>query len=58
MQHHFRSPNEREYLDIAKMHRELQKYSTLGKVAAGDSSLRMLIRSLIFSRFLRQDVLI
>lgn len=46
---------EREYLDIAKIQRELAKYSTLEIDAAGDNSLRMLIRSLIFSRFLRQD---
>jgi hypothetical protein len=31
------------------------KYGTLGMAAAGESSLRMLVRSLIFSRFLRQD---
>lgn len=48
-------PAEREYLDIAKIQRELAKYSTLEIDAAGDNSLRMLIRSLIFSRFLRQD---
>jgi asparagine synthase (glutamine-hydrolysing) len=46
---------EREYLDIAKIQRELEKYSVLDKAAAGDSGLRMLVRSLIFSRFLRQD---
>lgn len=46
---------EREYLDIAKIQRELAKYSTLEIDAAGDNSLRMLVRSLIFSRFLRQD---
>jgi asparagine synthase (glutamine-hydrolysing) len=46
---------EREYLDIAKIQRELENYSTLDKAAAGDFSLRMLVRSLIFSRFLRQD---
>lgn len=48
-------PAEREYLDIAKIQRELAKYSTLEIDAAGDNSLRMLVRSLIFSRFLRQD---
>lgn len=48
-------PAEREYLDIAKIQRELGKYDTLGDAAAGDNSLRMLVRSLIFSRFLRQD---
>lgn len=46
---------EREYLDIARIQRELEKYSTLEIDAAGDNSLRMLIGSLIFSRFLRQD---
>ncbi|MFX4263345.1 asparagine synthase-related protein [Pelotomaculum propionicicum] len=46
---------EREYLDIDKIQLELKKYDTLGDAAAGDNSLRMLIRSLIFSRFLRQD---
>lgn len=48
-------PAEREYLDIPKIQRELGKYDTLGDAAAGDNSLRMLVRSLIFSRFLRQD---
>jgi asparagine synthase (glutamine-hydrolysing) len=46
---------EREYLDIAKIQRELERFSTLGDAAANDYSLRMLVRSLIFSRFLRQD---
>lgn len=46
---------EREYLDIAKIQRELARFSTLGDAAANDYSLRMLVRSLIFSRFLRQD---
>ncbi len=46
---------EREYLDIAKIQRELARFSTLGDAAANDYSLRMLIRSLIFSRFLKQD---
>jgi asparagine synthase (glutamine-hydrolysing) len=46
---------EREYLDIAKIQRNLENYSILDKAAAGDFSLRMLVRSLIFSRFLIQD---
>lgn len=48
-------PAEREYLDIEKIQRELKKYNTLEIDAAGDHGLRMLMRSLIFSRFLRQD---
>jgi asparagine synthase (glutamine-hydrolysing) len=46
---------EREYLDIAKIQRELLRFGTLGDAAANDYSLRMLVRSIIFSRFLRQD---
>ena len=46
---------EREYLDIDKIQRELGKLNTLGDAAANNLSLRMLARSLIFSRFLRKD---
>lgn len=46
---------EREYLDIARIQQELTKFSTLNDNAADDSKLRMLIRSLIFSRFLKQE---
>ncbi|SMC98210.1 asparagine synthase-related protein [Sporomusa malonica] len=46
---------EKEYLDIARIQRELTKFRTLKDNAADDSNLRMLIRSLIFSRFLRQE---
>jgi len=46
---------ERAYLDIAKIQRELKRYDRLNDDAADDSSLRMLIRSLIFSRFLKQE---
>ena len=45
---------ERKYLDIAKIRVELEKYKTIYDDAADDFGLRMLIRSLIFSRFLRQ----
>ena len=46
---------EKEYLDIARIQRELTNFSSLKDNAADDSNLRMLIRSLIFSRFLRQE---
>ena len=46
---------EREYLDVAKIRREVIKYKTLNDDAADDPSLRMLIRSLIFSRFLKHE---
>ncbi|MFA5384360.1 MAG: asparagine synthase-related protein, partial [Eubacteriales bacterium] len=46
---------EREYLDVSKSQRELAKYSIIDDDAADDSSLRMLIRSLIFSRFLNYE---
>jgi len=45
---------ERKYLDVAKIRFELEKYKTINDDAADDFGLRMLIRSLIFSRFLRQ----
>jgi len=46
---------EREYLDLAKIKGALAKISTLKDDAADDSNLRMLIRSLIFSRFLKHE---
>lgn len=46
---------ERKYLDINKIQRELAKASTLKDNAADDFNFRMLIRSLIFSRFLRYE---
>ena len=46
---------EKKYLDIARIQRELTNYNSLKDNAADDSNLRMLIRSLIFSRFLRQE---
>ncbi|KJS17969.1 MAG: hypothetical protein VR69_02805 [Peptococcaceae bacterium BRH_c4b] len=44
---------EREYLNIAKIREGLTKISTLNEYEADDPNLRMLIRSLIFSRFLK-----
>lgn len=44
---------ERRYLDIARIKRELNRYPVLPDDAADDASLRMLLRSLIFTRFLR-----
>jgi len=46
---------EREYLDVNRIQRELLNFNTIHDNAADDSNLRMLIRSLIFSRFLRQE---
>ena len=46
---------EREYLNVAKLQRELKRYNKLNDDAADDSNLRMLIRSLLFSRFIRQE---
>lgn len=49
------SEAECEYLDIPRIHRELNRFSTIKYDAADDPGLRMLIRSLIFSRFLKQE---
>ncbi|WP_165792091.1 asparagine synthase-related protein [Desulfocucumis palustris] len=46
---------EREYLDVAKVQSELIKFNMLNDDAADDSNLRMLLRSLIFSRFLKYE---
>jgi len=46
---------EREYLDIAKIQGSLNKYTKLDDAVAGEFNLRVLVRSLIFSRFLRQN---
>ncbi len=46
---------EREYLDLPKIQGEIAKYSTINYDAADDPNLRMLIRSLIFSRFLKRE---
>jgi asparagine synthase (glutamine-hydrolysing) len=46
---------EREYLDLPKIHRELTRFSTIDDDAADDSNLLMLIRSLIFSRYLKKE---
>ena len=46
---------ERKYLDIDKIKGTLAKMNTLKDNAADDPNLRMLIRSLIFSRFLKYD---
>ncbi len=49
---------EKEYLDIARIKAELSKYSVVKDDAVRDNTFRMLIRSLIFSRFLRSDSVI
>jgi asparagine synthase (glutamine-hydrolysing) len=49
---------EREYLDIPRIQKELTNYGTINYNAADDSNLCMLIRSLIFSRFLKQEGII
>ena len=46
---------ERKYLDIAKIQRALAKVNILKDNAADDSNLRMLLRSLVFSRFLKYE---
>lgn len=46
---------ERKYLDIARIQEALAKTSILKDDAADDSNLRMLLRSLIFSRFLKYE---
>lgn len=47
--------DERTYLDIPKISQEIKKFDVLSDAAPDKSSLRMLIRSLIFSRFLKQE---
>ena len=46
---------EREYLDIPRIRSELDKIVTLGDNGPANPALRMLIRSLIFSRWLRSE---
>lgn len=46
---------ERKYLDIAKIQGAVEKISILKDDAADDSNLLMLIRSMIFSRFLKYE---
>lgn len=46
---------EREYLDIQRIRSELGKYRTLSDDAINKTGWRMLIRSLIFSRYLRSE---
>lgn len=46
---------EQKYLDVVKIQEELTKFNTLKDDAAKDFNLRMLIRSLIFSRFLKYE---
>lgn len=48
---------EKRYLDVARIHAELKRFATLTDEAAGDSGLKMLARSLVFSRFLRTGAL-
>lgn len=46
---------EQKYLNVAKICGELTKFNTLKDNAAKDFNLRMLIRSLVFSRFLEYE---
>ncbi|KJS17966.1 MAG: hypothetical protein VR69_02790 [Peptococcaceae bacterium BRH_c4b] len=46
---------ERKYLDVTKIKARLTRISTINDDASDDYNLRMLIRSLIFSRFLRHE---
>jgi asparagine synthase (glutamine-hydrolysing) len=46
---------EREYLDVPRIRMELDKIVTLEDHGAANPALRMLIRSLIFSRWLRSE---
>ena len=46
---------EREYLDIEKIQKGLVEFKSLNDDASDDPKLIMLIRSLIFSRFLRRE---
>ncbi len=46
---------EREYLDIAKIQETLNKHNTLDDAAAENFGIRVLVRTLIFSRFLRKN---
>ncbi|MDA8337477.1 MAG: asparagine synthase-related protein [Peptococcaceae bacterium] len=47
---------EREYLDIARIHRFVDRVDITKDHAASNPNLRMLVRSLILSRFLRSDL--
>jgi len=47
--------DEREYLDVNKIQERLAQIGALSDDASEDSHLRMLIRSLVFSRFLKQE---
>ncbi|ACV64006.1 Asparagine synthase (glutamine-hydrolyzing) [Desulfofarcimen acetoxidans DSM 771] len=47
--------SERIYLDILKIREELTKFTTLSDESPDNTSLRMLLRSLIFSRFLKYE---
>lgn len=46
---------ERKYLDIDRIKNSLKNFSRVNDDASDNSSLRMLIRSLIFSRFLKYE---
>lgn len=46
---------EQKYLDVARIQRALANMNSLKDDALDDSNLRMLLRSLIFSRFLRYE---
>lgn len=46
---------EQKYLDVARIQEKLAKYSVINDNMSDDSGLRMLVRSLIFSRFLKLE---
>jgi asparagine synthase (glutamine-hydrolysing) len=47
--------DECKYLDVAKIHKTLAQMSVLRDDAADDPNLLMLLRSLVFSRFLKYE---
>ena len=48
-------PAEREYLDVPRIQAELDRAATLEDNGPANPALRMLVRSLIFSRWLRRE---
>ncbi|WP_346355431.1 asparagine synthase-related protein [Azotosporobacter soli] len=50
-----RRPAEKKYLDICKIKRQLEKHPVINDDESENSGVRMLIRSLIFSRFLQSE---
>ncbi|MCE5286187.1 MAG: hypothetical protein LLG02_10125 [Pelosinus sp.] len=47
--------DEQRYLNIAKIKQELQRFPVISGEVTSDVGLRMLVRSLVFSRFLRNE---